>query len=58
MLSGLMAGIGVLFLVFSIYALFVGKQFSFQGFEALFSGILGFLGVANVVCGLILLARE
>lgn len=58
MLSGLMAGVGVLLLVFSLYALFIGKQFSFQGFEALFSGILGLLGVVNVVCGLILLARE
>ena len=58
LLSGLMAGVGILFLVFSLYVLFVNTQFSFQGFEALFSGTLGFLGVVNVLCGLILLAKE
>ena len=57
-LSGLMAGVGVLLLIFSIYILFVDTQFSLQGFEAPFSGVLGFLGVANVLCGLILLAKE
>lgn len=58
LLSGLMAGVGVLLFIFSLYILFVDTQFSFQGFEALFSGILGFLGVVNVLCGLILLAKE
>jgi len=58
LLSGLMAGVGVLFCVFSLYVLFIDTQFSFQGFETLFSGILGFLGVVNILCGLILLAKE
>lgn len=58
LLSGLMAAVGVLLFIFSLYILFVDTQFSFQGFEALFSGILGFLGVVNVLCGLILLAKE
>ena len=58
LLSGLMGGVGVLLLIFSLYILFVDTQFSLQGFEAPFSGVLGFLGVANVLCGLILLAKE
>jgi hypothetical protein len=58
LLSGLMAVVGVLLFIFSLYILFVDAQFSFQGFEVLFSVILGFLGVVNILCGLILLAKE
>jgi len=57
-LSYLMAAIGLFFLIFSVYVILTKTPFPFLGSEPLFFGILGFLGVMNILCGLILLAKE
>jgi len=57
-LSYLMAAIGLFFLTFSVYVVLTKTPFPFLGSEPLFFGILGFLGVTNILCGLILLAKE
>ena len=56
-LSWFMTGIGALALFFSLY-LFINTSFSFQGFEVLLSSIIGSLGALNIICGLLLLAKE
>ncbi len=57
-LSYLMATVGFFFLFFSAYVILTRTQFPFLGSEPLFFGILGFLGVINIICGLILLAKD
>jgi len=57
-LSYLMAAIGLFFFAFSVCVILTKTSFPFLGSEPLFFGILGFLGVMNILCGLILLARE
>ena len=47
-LSWFMTGIGALSLLFSFYLL-IDANFSFQGFEILLSGIIGFLGAQNIL---------
>jgi len=54
-LSSLMIAVGALFSVFSVYGVLTSAQFFSN---PLFIGALGFLGVINIFCGLILLARE
>jgi hypothetical protein len=56
-LSWVMTGIGALALFFSLFLL-IDTSFSFQGFEVLLSSIVGFLGALNILCGLLLLAKE
>ena len=56
-LSWFMTGIGALALFFSLYLL-VDTSFSFQGLEVLLSSIIGSIGALNVLCGLLLLAKE
>ena len=58
-LSGrLLAAVGILFLILSLYILSTGAQFLFLGSEALFLIFLGFLGSINILGGLLLLAKE
>jgi len=56
-LSWFMTGIGALASFFSLYLL-IDTSFSFQGSEILLSGIIGFLGALNILCGMLLLAKE
>jgi len=56
-LSWVMSGIGALALFFSVLLL-IDTHFFFQGFEILLGSIIGSLGALNVLCGLILLAKE
>jgi len=58
-LSGrLLAAVGILFLILSLYILSTGAQFLFLGSEAPFFIFLGFLGAINILGGLLLLAKE
>lgn len=58
LLSRLVAIVGILFLIFSLYILSTGAQFLLLGSEALFFIFLGFLGAINILGGLLLLAKE
>ena len=58
LLGRLLAAVGILFLIFSLYLLSTGAQFLFLGSEALFFIFLGFLGAINILGGLLLLAKE
>jgi len=58
LLSRLVAIVGIMFLIFSLYTLFTGVQFLFLGSEVLFFIFLGFLGAINILGGLLLLAKE
>jgi len=55
-LSSLMIAVGALLSIFSLYGILTSAQFLFS--NPLFIGALGFLGVINIFCGLILLAKE
>jgi len=57
LLSRLVAIVGILFLIFSLYILFAGVQFLVLGSEVFFI-FLGFLGAINILGGLLLLAKE
>ncbi len=54
----LLAAVGVLFLILSLYVLFSGAAFSFLGSEAPLLILLGSLGAINILSGLLLLAKE
>ena len=54
----LLAAVGILFLILSLYILSTGAQFLFIGSESLFFIFLGFLGAVNILGGLLLLAKE
>lgn len=54
-LSSLMIGVGALLSLFSVYGILTSAQFFSN---PLFIGALSFLGVINIFCGLILLAKE
>jgi len=54
-LSILMVAVGALLSLFSVYGILTSAKFFSN---PLFIGALGFLGVINIFCGLILLARE
>lgn len=58
LLGRLVAAVGILFLILSLYILFTGAQFFFLGSEVLFFIFLGFLGAINILGGLLLLAKE
>ena len=55
-LSGLMIIVGASLSLFSVYAIITSTHFFFP--NIFFIGVLGFLGVMNIFCGLILLAKE
>jgi uncharacterized membrane protein len=55
-LSILMIVVGALLSLFSLYAILISTWLLFS--NPLFIGALGFLGVINIVCGLILLSKE
>jgi len=55
-LSSLMIAVGALLSIFSVYGILTSAQFLVS--NILFVGALGFLGVINIFCGLILLAKE
>jgi len=55
-LSTLMIAVGALFSLFSVYGILTSARSIFS--NPLFIGALGFLGVINIFCGLILLAKE
>lgn len=54
-LSSLMIAVGALLSLFSVYGILTSAQFFSN---PLFIGALSFLGVINIFCGLILLAKE
>jgi len=56
LLSILIILVGVLFSLFSLYGILTSTPFLFS--DPLFIGALGFLGIINIICGLILLAKE
>ena len=58
LLGRLVAAVGILFLILSLYTLSTGTQFLFLGSEVLFFIFLGFLGAINILGGLLLLAKE
>jgi len=58
LLGRLVATVGILFLILSLYILSTGAQFVFLGSEVLFFIFLGFLGAINILGGLLLLAKE
>ena len=58
LLGLLVAAVGILFLILSLYILSTGAQFVFLGSEVLFFIFLGFLGAINILGGLLLLAKE
>jgi len=58
LLGRLVAAVGFLFLILSLYVLSTGTQFLLLGSEALFVVFLGFLGAINILGGLLLLAKE
>lgn len=51
-----MITVGVFLSLFSVYSILTSTQFLLS--NPLFIGILGFLGVINIFCGLILLTKE
>jgi len=55
-LSSLIIAVGVLLSLFSLYGILTSTPFLFS--DLLSIGALGFLGVINIICGLILLAKE
>ena len=55
-LSILIVAVGALLSLFSLYGILTSTPFLFS--DPLSIGALGFLGVINTICGLILLAKE
>ncbi len=55
-LSGLMIIVGASLSLFSVYGIITSVHFLFS--NPVFIGALGFLGAINILCGLILLAKE
>jgi len=55
-LSSLMIVVGALLSLFSVYGILASAQFLIS--NPLFIGALGFFGVINIFCGLMLLAKE
>ena len=58
LLGRLVAAVGFLFLILSLYILSTGAQFLLFGSEILFFIFLGFLGAINILGGLLLLTKE
>jgi len=58
LLGRLVAAVGILFLILSLYILSTDAQFLLLGSEVLFFIFLGFLGAINILGGLLLLAKE
>jgi hypothetical protein len=56
LLSILVIAVGALLSLFSLYGILIYTPFLFS--DPLFIGALGFVGIINIVCGLILLAKE
>jgi len=56
LLSILIIAVGALLSLFSLYGILTSTPFLFS--DPLSIGALGFLGVVNILCGLILLAKE
>jgi len=56
LLSSLIITVGALLFLFSLYGILTSAPFLFS--DPLSIGALGFLGVINILCGLILLAKE
>ena len=54
-LSILIIAVGVLLSLFSLYGILTSTPFLFS--DSLSIGALGFLGVINIICGLILLTK-
>ncbi len=54
-LSGLMITVGALLSLLSVYGILTSIEFTFS--NPLFVGAIGFLGVINIFCGLMLLAK-
>lgn len=57
LLSSLIIGVGLLLFVFSLGFLDIGVFFTDQ-MEKVTIGLLGFFGVLNTLCGLLLLTKE
>jgi hypothetical protein len=55
-LSFLMIPAGALLSLLSLYGILISAEFSFS--DPLFISALGFFGAINILCGLILLAKE
>ena len=58
LLGHLVAAVGILFLILSLYTISIGAQFLLLGSEVLFFIFLSFLGAINILGGLLLLAKE
>jgi len=56
LLSSLIIAVGALLSLSSLYGILTSAQFLFS--DPLIIGALGFLGAINILCGLILLAKE
>jgi hypothetical protein len=56
LLSSLIIAVGALLSLSSLYGILASTPFLFS--DPLFIGALGFLGAINILCGLILLAKE
>ena len=56
LLSSLIIAVGALLFLFSLYGILTSTPFLFS--DPLSIGALGFLAVINILCGLILLAKE
>jgi len=56
LLSSLIIAVGALLSLFSLYGILTSTPFLFS--DPLSIGVIGFLGVINILCGLILLAKE
>ena len=56
LLSSLIIAVGALLSLFSLYGILTSTPFLFS--DPLSIGALGFLGIINIICGLILLAKE
>jgi len=56
LLSILIIAVGASLSLFSLYGILTSTPFLFS--DPLSTGALGFLGVLNILCGLILLAKE
>ena len=56
LLSSLIIAVGALLSLFSLYGILTSTPFLFS--DPLSIGALGFLAVINILCGLILLAKE
>jgi hypothetical protein len=55
-LSSLIITVGILLSLSSLYGILTSAQFSFS--DPMIISALGFLGAINILCGLILLAKE